>query len=163
MSTVMLIFILLHAPGARAPSTPSAPDAAIKIAEDSYLLSVVTTIMGGIMLSIALLDFFFKMKDRLEAHRRRAGTSPPRNAVNDVKAAHAHAILGQSISPDDGDLEAQRQLEPIDEQAANRASTGNASPVPSERLSRPQVSSIPNQQPVYPRGLETLCLDGGNT
>ncbi|KAF2965831.1 hypothetical protein GQX73_g7739 [Xylaria multiplex] len=119
--------------------------------------------MGGVMLSIALLDFFFKMKDRLEARRRRVGTSPPRNAVNDAKAAYAHAMLGQPVSLEDGDLEAQRQLKPIDELTANRVSTGNASPIPSGRLSRPLAPSSPYEQRVYPRGLETSCLDGGST
>ncbi|KAI3336580.1 hypothetical protein HD806DRAFT_10306 [Xylariaceae sp. AK1471] len=138
----VLALSLCHLQGTLAlPTTPPA-NAAVEIAKKSYQLSVVLTIMASIMLLIATIDFLFRMTDRVAACRQQVDKSLPRNPVNDVEGAHAHAMLGQSLSPGDVHNIAQRQLVPITGPAVKQLATANPSPMPSERPSRSQGSAV---------------------
>jgi hypothetical protein len=134
----MLALVLCHAQVTFALPAVPPPNAAVEIAKKSYHLSIALTIMGIIMVVVATVEFFFRMKDRMAARRHRVDTNPPRNPVNDMNGAHAHAMLGHPIYPGEaGEVHniAPVEFSPIAVPAMKHPAIVNPSPMPSERPS----------------------------
>ncbi|KAI8635045.1 hypothetical protein F5Y19DRAFT_134182 [Xylariaceae sp. FL1651] len=133
--------VLLHAYGTYAlPMVPPANEA-VQIATKAYWLAFIGTIMAGIMLLMAIIDFCLKVKDRRRTRRQQAATSLPRNPVNDTDGALAHEMLGQSTAPSRIYDSVQCQLDPIQSPAVKRSAATEPAPIPKERPSRSQAPS----------------------